>query len=59
LLALMVGTSMWWRSLRYPLESSVVRALPESEADGSAPVCRLAHRMARCGLVHHVQLHWL
>lgn len=42
LLALMVGSSMWWRSLRYPLESSVVRSLPESGMDNSGPVCRLA-----------------
>lgn len=42
LLALMVGASMGWRSLRYPSESSVVRALPESDDDGSGPVCRLA-----------------
>lgn len=42
LLALMVGGSMWWRSLRYPLESSVVRSLPESGMDNFGPVCRLA-----------------
>jgi hypothetical protein len=41
-LALTVGGSMWWRTLRYPDESAVVRALPESEADDSGPVCRLA-----------------
>lgn len=41
-LALMVGASMWWRTLRHPNESSVVRALPESEAYESGPVCRLA-----------------
>lgn len=42
LLALMVGGAMWWRTLRYPNESTVVRVLPESEADDSGPICRLA-----------------
>ncbi len=42
LLAFLVGVSMWWRTVRYPLETSVVRALPESGADNSGPVCRLA-----------------
>jgi uncharacterized membrane protein YfcA len=41
-LALMVGVSMWWRTLRHPNESSVVRALPESGEYESGPVCRLA-----------------
>lgn len=42
LLALMVGVSMWWRTLSYPEQSSVVRALPEPEEDDAGPVCRLA-----------------
>lgn len=41
-LALMVGSSMWWRALLHPDHSSVVRAQPASMGDQSGPVCRLA-----------------
>jgi len=38
-LALMVGSSMWWRTRRHPQDAAVVRALPQGDSDG--PVCRL------------------
>ena len=38
-LALLVGSSMWWRAHRHPQDTAVVRALPEGESSG--PVCRL------------------
>lgn len=38
-LALMVGSSMWWRTYRHPQDAAVVRVLPEGESSG--PVCRL------------------
>jgi hypothetical protein len=41
-LAFIVGSLMWWRNLRHPGESSVVRALPEYAAAETGPVCRLA-----------------
>lgn len=41
-LALMVGSSMWWRALIHPDQSSVVRAQPNPVADESGLVCRLA-----------------
>ncbi len=43
LLALMVGSSMWWRALNHPDQSSVVRAQPAAMGDQSGVVCRLAH----------------
>ena len=41
-LALLVGSSMWWRALFHPDQSSVVRAQPERMSDDSGLVCRLA-----------------
>ncbi len=41
-LALLVGSSMWWRALFHPDQSSVVRAQPERMQDDSGLVCRLA-----------------
>ncbi len=41
-LALLVGSSMWWRALFHPDQSSVVRAQPERMPDDSGLVCRLA-----------------
>lgn len=42
LLALIVGASMARQTLKHPDESTVVRARPDSNADISGPVCRLA-----------------
>jgi len=46
ILGLMVGGTMWWRTQKYPNESAVVRALPDSLAnddeDNNGLVCRLA-----------------
>jgi uncharacterized membrane protein YfcA len=41
-LALLVGSSMWWRAWRNPQESNVVRALPENDINAAGPVCSVA-----------------